>query len=302
MPDIRASAVAPGAGRESPGRLAKASRAFRRNKAASAGGAILLALVLCALFAPLLAPCDPSEQNLYERLKPPLWAGEARKTYILGSDHLGRDQLSRLIFGARVSLLVGLSAATLSGFLGMLFGGLAGYLGGRTDEAIMGLADIQLAFPSILLALVAVAILGPGLLNVIIVFSATSWVPYARTLRASILSVREQPYVLASQALGCNRLKILWAHVLPNAVIPLIVIASFQMATLITQEAALSFLGVGVPPSIPSWGNMMADGREYLQGAWWLSTLPGIALMAVVLGINFLGDGLRSAIDPLMRS
>jgi len=287
---------------EAPGALAKAIRAFAKNKAATVGGVILLSLVLSALFAPVLAPYDPTEQNLYQRLKPPMWVGEGGKRYILGSDHLGRDQLSRLIFGARVSLLVGVAAASLSGLMGILLGGVAGYLGGRTDELVMGVADVQLAFPSVLLALVAVAILGPGLLNVIIVFSATSWVPYARTLRASILSVREQPYVLASQALGCNRLKTFRAHILPNAVIPLIVIASFQMATLITQEAALSFLGVGVPPTVPSWGNMMADGREYLQGAWWLSTLPGLTLMTVVLGINFLGDGLRNAIDPLMRS
>lgn len=287
---------------DSPGTLAKGLDAFTRNKAATVGGVILLALILAALFAPVLAPNDPTEQNLYERLKPPMWSSVAGKTYILGSDHLGRDQLSRLIFGARVSLLVGVAATIFSGLVGILFGGLAGYLGGRTDEWVMGLADIQLAFPSILLALIAVAILGPGLLNVILVFSVTSWVPYARTLRASILSVREQTYVLASEALGSHRLKIFSAHILPNAVMPLIVIASFQMATLITQEAALSFLGVGVPPSVPSWGNMMADGREYLQGAWWLSTLPGLALMIVVLGINFLGDGLRNAIDPLMRS
>jgi peptide/nickel transport system permease protein len=287
---------------DSPAQLAKWLNAFTRNKAAALGGLIFLAFILAAPFAPTLAPYDPTEQNLYERLKPPMWVGESKKMYILGSDHLGRDQLSRLIFGTRVSLLVGVVATALSGLVGVLFGGLGGYLGGRTDEWIMGLADIQLAFPSILLALIAVAILGAGLLNVILVFSVTSWVPYARTLRASILSVREQTYVLASEALGSRRFKIFSAHILPNAVLPLIVIASFQMATLITQEAALSFLGVGVPPSVPSWGNMMADGREYLQSAWWLSTLPGLALMVVVLGINFLGDGLRNAIDPLMRS
>jgi peptide/nickel transport system permease protein len=280
----------------------RAIAALSRNRAATLGAVIVVAVTLVAAVAPVLAPYEPSEQNLYERLKPPMWTGESGRTYVLGSDHLGRDLLSRLIFGARVSLLVGVAGALLSGLVGLVLGGVAGYQGGRTDELIMGLVDVQLAFPSILLALAVVAVLGPGLTNVILVFTFTTWVQYARTLRGSILSIRERPFVLASQALGIGRFTIFYRHVLPNALVPLIVIASFQMATLITQEAALSFLGVGVPSSTPSWGNMMADGREYLQGAWWLSTLPGMALMLVVLGINFLGDGLRNAIDPLLRN
>lgn len=280
----------------------KALRKLSRNPAAAVGGLIVVAVAVVAAVAPVLAPSDPTEQNLYERLKPPMWTGPSGRTYVLGSDHLGRDLLSRIIFGTRVSLLVGLVGALLSGIVGVILGGVAGYQGGRADEVIMGVADVQLAFPSILLTLAVVAVLGPGLTNVILVFAFTTWVQYARTLRGSILSIREQPFVLASQALGVGRFTTFYRHVLPNALVPLIVIASFQMATLITQEAALSFLGVGVPSTTPSWGNMMADGREYLQTAWWLSTLPGIALMLVVLGINFVGDGLRTAIDPLLRS
>jgi peptide/nickel transport system permease protein len=230
------------------------------------------------------------------------WTGEDGQTFLLGSDHLGRDILSRLIYGARVSLLVGAAAAIFSAVIGMLLGGLAGYIGGRTDEVIMGLADLQMAFPSILLALVAVAILGQGLRNVIIVFAITGWVQYARTLRADILSIKEREYIMATKVVGGSGTRTLFRHILPNALAPLIVIASFQMASMITQEAALSFLGVGVPVTIPTWGNMLAAGREYLYNAWWIATLPGLALMSVVLGINFLGDALRDAIDPLIRN
>lgn len=283
-------------------RLSKTARTLFRNRAAAIGCGILLLLVLVSALAPVLAPYDPTEQNLYDRLKPPMSIGRDHRSYLLGADSLGRDALSRLIYGARVSLLVGLCSTFFAGVLGVMLGGLAGVVGGRTDEAIMGLADVQMAFPAILLALMVVGMLGPGLTNVIIVFSITSWVQYARTLRASILSLKEREYVLACQVLGQSRLTTFFRHILPNAVVPLIVLGSFQMGAMITQEAALSFLGVGVPPAIPTWGNMMAEGREFLQSAWWLSTVPGLALLVVVCGINFLGDGLRDALDPLLRS
>ena len=282
-------------------RFKKALRALYRNRMATLGTLLLVAWILIALSAPLLSPYEPNEQDLYARLKPMFWSEEG-KTFILGSDHLGRDILTRLTYGARVSLLVGVSSAIFSGLIGVMLGGLAGYLGGRFDEGIMGLADLQMAFPSILLALVAVAILGQGLRNVIIVFAITGWVQYARTLRAEILSIKEREYITATKVVGGSGSRTLFRHILPNAIAPLIVIGSFQMASMITAEAALSFLGVGVPSSIPTWGNMLADGREYLYNAWWISTLPGLALMSVVLGINFLGDALRDAIDPLMRN
>jgi len=282
-------------------RFRKALRALYRNRMAALGTILLVAWILIALFAPLITPYEPNEQDLYARLKPMFWS-EDGKTYILGSDHLGRDILTRLTYGARVSLLVGVSAAIFSGLIGLMLGGLAGYLGGRLDEGIMGLADLQMAFPSILLALVVIAILGQGLRNVIIVFAITGWVQYARTLRAEILSIKEREYITAIKVVGGSGSRTLFRHILPNAIAPLIVIGSFQMASMITAEAALSYLGVGVPTSIPTWGNMLADGREYLYNAWWISTLPGLALMSVVLGINFLGDALRDAIDPLMRN
>ncbi len=282
--------------------FAKVLSTVYRNRMAVFGTILLVAWILIALLAPMLAPYDPAEQNLYLRLKPMGWSDDAGKSFLLGSDHLGRDILSRLIYGARVSLLVGAASALFSGLLGLILGGLAGYLGGRVDDVIMGLADLQMAFPAILLALVVVAVLGQGLRNVIIVFAITGWVQYARTLRAEILSIKEREYVLATKVIGTSGLRTLVRHILPNALAPLIVIASFQMASMITQEAALSFLGVGVPSTIPTWGNMLADGREYLYQAWWISTLPGLCLMSVVLGINFLGDALRDAIDPLMRN
>lgn len=282
-------------------RFKKSLRALYRNRMAAIGTFLLVTWILIALFAPLIAPYEPNEQDLYARLKPMFYSEEGT-TYILGSDHLGRDILTRLVYGARVSLLVGFSAAIFSGLIGLLLGGVAGFLGGRLDEGIMGLADLQMAFPSILLALVAVAILGQGLRNVIIVFAITGWVQYARTLRAEIMSIKEREYITATKVVGGSGSRTLFRHILPNAFAPLIVIGSFQMASMITAEAALSFLGVGVPTSIPTWGNMLADGREYLYNAWWISTLPGLALMSVVLGINFLGDALRDAIDPLMQN
>jgi peptide/nickel transport system permease protein len=288
--------------RKGESRLLKGLRAFYRNPMAAVGTVLLVGWLLVALFAPVLAPYEPNEQDLYLRLKPMFWTSEDGRTFLLGSDHLGRDILSRLIYGARVSLLVGAAAAVFSAAIGMFLGGLAGYVGGRTDEVIMGLADLQMAFPSILLALVAVAILGQGLRNVIIVFAITGWVQYARTLRADILSIKEREYITATKVVGGGGARTLFRHILPNALAPLIVIASFQMASMITQEAALSFLGVGVPVTIATWGNMLAAGREYLYNAWWIATLPGLALMSVVLGINFLGDALRDAIDPLMRN
>lgn len=289
---------------KAPGKslFAKALSTLYKNRMALFGTTLLLAWILIALLAPVLAPSDPAQQNLYLRLKPMGWSDEAGTSFPLGADHLGRDILSRLIYGSRVSLLVGAASALFSGLIGMMLGGLAGYLGGRTDEVIMGIADLQMAFPSILLALVVVAILGQGLRNVIIVFAITGWVQYARTLRAEILSIKEREFVLATKVVGASGMRTLVRHILPNALAPLIVIASFQMASMITQEAALSFLGVGVPSTIPTWGNMLADGREYLYQAWWISTLPGLCLMSVVLGINFLGDAIRDAIDPLMRN
>jgi peptide/nickel transport system permease protein len=272
------------------------------NWSARIGFFILLAWLLLAIFAKQVSPQDPAKQNLYMRLAPPVWAEGSEKydvSYLFGADQLGRDIFSRIIYGARISLLVGFASALISSVLGSIIGAIAGYFGGWLDEVLMSLTDLQMAFPAILLALAIMAVLGPGLLNIIIVFGITGWVQYARTLRSEILRIKEMEFIMAAKVIGVKNWRTILRNILPNALAPLIIVASFQVAQMITQEAALSFLGVGVPSGIPSWGNMLADGREYISSAWWLTTLPGLCLVSIVVGINFLGDVLRDAIDPL---
>jgi peptide/nickel transport system permease protein len=264
-------------------------------------GVTLLALpVVCAVLAPWLAPQDPGTQLLTARLRPPGWtAGDF--TFIFGTDGLGRDILSRLIYGARVSLLVGLTVVMIGGTLGTLIGLVSGYFGGVVDTIIMRVVDIFLAFPFLILALVVMAITGPGLTNVILVLGFTSWVPYARVARAKVLSLKEREFVEASHALAAGSTRVMFRHVLPNIVSSIIVIASSRVATAIVSEATLSFLGLGVGANTPSWGASLADGRNYLLIAWWPATLPGLAIMITVLGINLIGDGLRDRLDPRLR-
>lgn len=277
------------------------ARGYARYGRVCAGSAVVLALVLVAVFAPLLAPHNPNEINLAARLTPPAWDPEGSPNYLLGTDQLGRDILSRIIFGSRVSLMVGFFSVLTSGLFGILLGLTAGYYGGRLDSVVMRITDIQMALPFMLLALLVVALLGPSLTNVIIVFTVTAWSTYTRIVRASALSVREQQFVEAARALGANDLRIMLRHILPSLISPLLVVASFEMARIITTEAALGFLGLGVPPPTASWGNMISDGRAYVEGAWWISTFPGLVLMMTVLGINLLGDALRDLLDPELR-
>ena len=265
------------------------------------GTSLVLAVVLMALFAPVLSRHDPNRVNLMARLTPPTWEAEGSAKYLLGTDQLGRDLLTRIMFGARISLVVGVLSVLTSGALGSLLGLLAGYHGGRLDSVIMRLTDIQMALPFILLALLVVALLGPSLTNIVIVFTITAWYVYTRVARASTLSIRENQYVEAARALGATDLRILCRHVLPFLISPLVVTASFEAARIITTEAALGFLGLGVPPPHASWGNMLSDGREYIQDAWWISTFPGLALLVTVLGINLLGDALRDILDPRLK-
>jgi peptide/nickel transport system permease protein len=265
-------------------------------------GLVVVALVFgAALGAPWLSPWDPIEQDITNRLKPPGSLDPSGRVHVLGTDHLGRDLLARVIFGARPALLVGVAAVAISGILGMVVGLVSGYFGGRTDDVFMRLADIQLAFPFILLAIAVIGVLGPSLPVIIVVIGVSSWVVYARVVRGAVLSLREREFVQAAQALGSRDGRILLRHILPNAFTPWLVVATLDMARVIVIESALSFLGLGVQPPTPTWGGMLADGRVYLSTAWWLATFPGLAILLTVLGINLFGDGLRDTLDPRLK-
>jgi peptide/nickel transport system permease protein len=264
---------------------------------------VLLVVGFAAVAGPTLAPKDPNRQNIIARLQPPMTPDRTGTVQnVLGTDGLGRDVLSRLIYGARVSLLVGLTAVVIGGALGTSLGMIAGYVGGRVDAVIMRLADIQLAFPFILLAIMFLVVLGPGVLNLILILGIGQWVTYARIARAQTLSQREKEYVEAALALGARSWSVLFKTILPNILAPLIVIASFNVASVILSEAALSFLGLGVPPTIPTWGGMLAESRDQLlAGRWWLAVYPGVAIALTVLSFNILGDWLRDFLDPRLR-
>jgi peptide/nickel transport system permease protein len=264
-------------------------------------GLILLGLVVTAVFAPQVAPHNPTRERLIDRLLPPAWAEDGGWQYVLGTDHLGRDLLSRIIYGSRVSLVVGFTAVVIGGVLGTALGVIAGFFGGPSDEIIMALADMQLAFPTILLAIAIIAVLGPSFSNLVFVIGISGWVTYARVARGQVLSLREKEFVEAIRAQGGSRLRIIWRHILPNTMAPLIVVATLDLARTIILESTLSFLGLGIQPPTPSWGGMLSDGREYLLSAWWIATFPGVALMLTALSFNRLGDWLRDRTDPRLR-
>jgi len=272
-----------------------------KNKTGVAGLIIISIFVFLALFAPLMSPHDPVENALYDQLKPPMWEEGGSAKNILGTDDLGRDMLSRLIFGARVSLMVGLVSVGIAVMLGTLFGAVAGYFGGWPDNIIMRIMDIILAFPGILLAIVIVAYLGPGLRNAMIAIGVISIPRFARIVRASFLEENEKDYVLAARAVGARDRRIIVNSVLPNCLAPIIVQASLGFGSAILDAAGLSFLGLGAQPPIPEWGAMIAMGRSMILRAWWVMTFPGIAILLGVLGFNLLGDGLRDALDPRLR-
>ncbi|MDR7545455.1 MAG: ABC transporter permease [Armatimonadota bacterium] len=265
------------------------------------GWALLGTIVLVAVLAPILAPHDPYAQHLELRAGAPTLSWSGVGTYPLGNDQLGRDILSRLIYGSRISLLVGAVAVVLGGAAGVAMGVTAGYFGGWPDRLIMRAADIQLAFPFILLAMAIIAVAGPGLVKLIAVLALSGWVTYARVVRSEVLSVREREFVQAARAIGVHDGRIVLRHILPNVAAPVIVVATLELARVVILEAALSFLGLGVQPPAPSWGRMLADGRDFLATAWWISTFPGLAIMALVLGVNLVGDWLRDMLDPRIR-
>ncbi len=273
-----------------------------RTKPAFFGSVFLVALFFVAIFAPLVSPHNPSKVQVSERLKPPAWLPKGRAANFLGTDALGRDIFSRLLYGSRISILVGLSSVVLSGIIGIVLGLVSGYFGGKIDDFIMGFAEIQLAFPFILLAITIMAVVGPGLTNTIVVLGISRWVAYGRIVRGQVLAAREMEYVEAARALGYPVYRVLFFQILPNIMSPLIIIASFAVAGNIISEASLSFLGLGVPPTIVTWGSMLSEGREYLRVSWWMATFPGLAIMMTVLSINLIGDWLRDYLDPRLRN
>jgi peptide/nickel transport system permease protein len=277
------------------------ARRLSRRRTALFGAVVFAVVGLVAAAAPLLAPLDPIEQDLENRLKPPGWRDGAGRLHLLGTDHLGRDLFSRVLHGARPALMVGAAAVLISGVLGLVAGLLSGYYGGRVDDVLMRLGDVQLAFPFILLAIAVIGVLGPSLPVIIVVIGVSSWVIYARVVRGAVLSLREQEFVQAARALGVQDGRVLLRHILPNVFTPWLVVATLDMARVIVIESALSFLGLGVQPPTPTWGGMLADGRVYISTAWWLATFPGLAILLAVLGINLLGDGLRDTLDPRLK-
>jgi peptide/nickel transport system permease protein len=266
-----------------------------RNRLAISGLALVLGLFAVALLAHWLAPYDPDFIDLKQVLMSPSPA------HLLGTDTLGRDVLSRIIFGARVSLLVGFVAVGIATLIGVLVGALAGYYGGVLDQILMRLVDLMLCFPTIFLILAVIAVLGPSIWNIMAVIGLTSWMGVARLIRAEFLSLREREFVVAARALGASDARLIWRHLLPNALTPVMVSATLGVAGAILVESSLSFLGLGVQPPTPSWGNMLTMGKDNIEIAWWLSVFPGLAILVTVMSYNFLGEGIREAIDPRLR-
>ena len=263
----------------------------------------LIVIINTAIFAHIISPHDPNRNNIMERVAPPLTLDkQGNIKYFVGSDGLGRDSLSRLLYGARVSLIVGFASVFVGGLLGISLGMIAGYYGKLIDDIIMRLADIQLAFPFILLAILFLVVLGEGLLNLILVLGIGQWVTYARIARAQTISQKEKEYVEAAKALGESNTLIIFGSILPNILAPLIVIASFNVASVILAEASLSFLGLGVPHNIPTWGAMLAESRDHIFAKrWWLPFFPGMAILITVLAFNIIGDWLRDYLDPRLK-
>ena len=272
-----------------------------RNKTAVAGMIVIAIFVLTAFFAPLLSPHDPVDAALYDQLKPPIWAETGTTKNLLGTDDLGRDILSRLIYGARVSLLVAVVTVGIGVVFGSLLGAISGYYKGFLDNIIMRFMDILLAFPHILLAIVIMAYLGPGLRNAMIAIGIIYIPRFARIVRASVLEEYEKDYVTASKAVGARDWRIIFVAIFPNCLAPLIVQTTLGFASAILDAAALGFLGLGAQPPTPEWGAMIAMGRSHILRAWWVMTFPGIAILFAVLGFNLFGDGLRDALDPRLR-
>jgi peptide/nickel transport system permease protein len=276
-------------------------RELLADRAATAGAAIIATIVLLSLFAPLIAPHDPAAQNLAMRLAPPAWIEGGSWQHVLGTDSLGRDVLSRVMHGGRVTLLIGLATTVIAMAIGVVVGLWAGYAGGRPDSILMRIVDIQVSFPGILLILLIVAVIGPGTLTMIIVLSVTNWMVYARLVRSTVMSLRQSPYVEAAEIVGCKPGRVIFVHILPNLIPPLLTLSILEFTNIVLAEAAVSFLGFGVQPPAVSWGLDVATGRDYLFIAWWLVAFPGLAIVLTVLSINLFAGWVRATTDPQER-
>lgn len=285
-----------------PSPTARFFRRMRGHTSVMFGGGVLLLIVAMAVFAPLIAPHDPYEQDLFKRLLPPFWMEGANPAHLLGTDNLGRDYLSRIIYGAQISLLIGICTAVLSGIIGTALGVTAGYFGGKVDAVITFIITTRLSMPIVLVALAIVALVGGSLEAVILVLGLLLWDRYAVVMRSATQQARSMDYVSAARAIGCPTWRIVLSEIMPNVINNLIVIATFEVAHAILLEAALSFLGLGVQPPAPSWGLMIAEGKEFLLFDPWVITIPGIALSILVLAVNMLGDGIRDVSAPENRS
>lgn len=302
VPDLEVTARPPAVSKlRLPKDFVDIYRALTRNRLALLGLIVMVLIIVGAVFADEIAPHDPTKQNLRLTLLPPSWMEGGQPEYLLGTDDFGRDIFSRLLYGGRVSIPTAGVAALFALLIGVNIGLFAGYFGGRLDTVLTGLVDVFLAFPLVLMALSLAAILGPSMRNLMLVMAFTGWMTYARVIRSAVLSLKDQEYVMASIALGANHWRVLFRHVLPNVIAPTLVLVAFSFSTFIILESALSFLGLGIPPPSPTWGRMLYEGRDYLTTAPWLITFPGLAIMITVLCANFIGDGLRDALDPRLR-
>ncbi len=282
--------------------LGETVREIARRPSALIGGVLFCAIVLTSIGFPLFYNVDPLKQDLLVRLAPPAWMDGGSWLHPLGTDNLGRDILARILYGSRISLMVGFSSVLVAELVGIILGLISGYYGGRIDDIIMRIADVFMAYPFMLLTISIIAVLGSSIFNLILVLGLSDWVTYARTVRGSVLSLKEKEFVEASRAVGTPNRVIIFRHILPNVLSPLLVLGTLRVANIIIWESGLSFLGMGAPPPAPTWGRMLAEGRIYITEAWWLVTFPGLAIMFTILSINLLGDGLRDALDPRLRN
>ncbi|MGD2158029.1 MAG: ABC transporter permease [Anaerolineales bacterium] len=282
-------------------RLLYAGRFLWRDRSGVIGLLMFIVVVFAAIFAPVIAPFEPLEQNLRDSKMPQAWTAEGSWEHPLGTDNLGRDLLSRLIYGARVSLTVGFIGVLIAASLGMIFGAIAGYVGGRVDTIIMSVVNLVLSLPYLLFVVVIASILGRSLINVILIFGITDSPIFARVTRGEVLRIRESGYVESAISAGARTGRIIFDHIMPNLIGPLLTLATFEMSRMIFYEAGLGFLGLSVPPSVPSWGNMLEAGRKYLTSYPWIATWPGLAIVWASLGMNLLGDWLRDVLDPRLR-